>query len=81
MQQHHSKEVVLGFLEKPKNSIELTPEYLPSKLGGSPVSFTKMSVSHLFYIKGMDLDERPTIVVVQRLRIQTIFPDANIREY
>lgn len=28
---------MLGFLEKPKNSLELTPEYLPSKLGGLPV--------------------------------------------
>jgi hypothetical protein len=28
------KEVVLGFIEKPKNKLILTPEYTPSKVGG-----------------------------------------------
>jgi hypothetical protein len=28
------KEVVLGFIEKAKNKLILTPEYTPSKVGG-----------------------------------------------
>ena len=36
---HHSKEVVLGFNEDPKNSLITKPEYTPSKIGGFPVSF------------------------------------------
>jgi hypothetical protein len=31
-------EVTLGFLEAPKNSLVLTPKFLPSKVGGKPVS-------------------------------------------
>ena len=33
------KDVVLGFYEKAKSSLILTPEFTPSKIGGMPVSF------------------------------------------
>ena len=34
------REVVLGFMEKAKNKLMLTPEYTPSKVGGKPVSIS-----------------------------------------
>jgi hypothetical protein len=41
---HHSKEVVLGFYESPKNSLLTKPEYTPSKLGGLPVSIFSFTI-------------------------------------
>ena len=31
-------DIVLGFLEPPKNSLILTSKFLPNKAGGAPVS-------------------------------------------
>ncbi len=33
-------EVTLGYLSEPKNSLILTPKFLPSKVGGLPVRKT-----------------------------------------
>ena len=43
-----TKDVVLGFLEKPKNRLLTSAEYTPSKIGGDPVSnIFYSSSSHL----------------------------------
>ena len=42
------KEVVLGFIEKPKNKLILTPEYTPSKVGGQPALLCDKSIPSLW---------------------------------
>ena len=41
-------DIVLGYLEEPKNSFILTSKFLPSKVGGTPVSTLH------FYTIGLD---------------------------
>ncbi len=43
-------DVVLGFLEEPRNSLLLTAKYLPNKVGGIPVR----NHSRTHTILGMD---------------------------
>ena len=56
------KDVVLGFYEKAKSSLILTPEFTPSKIGGLPVSLTVMLIfRHGFLQKGNHLNGAPTV--------------------
>ena len=51
------KDVVLGFYEKAKSSLILTPEFTPSKVGGSPVS--SFFYSQILYRPGSHLWANP----------------------
>lgn len=41
-----SNEIVLGFLEKPKNNLILTAPFNPSKIGGNPAWIDTENVPH-----------------------------------
>ena len=40
-------EVILGFLEEPKNSLILTAPFLPNKIGGLPVTYLSSVIINL----------------------------------
>jgi hypothetical protein len=43
-----ASEIVLGFLDTPRNSLVMKPEYTPSKLGGAPAWISPKSIPNLW---------------------------------